>query len=353
MVYISMDDYTDKKLLSAGQTNWLFDHDELLMEWLDDNMLDEDDWRDVYKRVLAKEDEILAFLFYLYLKQLEDYSIQEKFELISNSMIKQRGHISIIIGARRSGKTTFTYQLCEYLKKRYGEKIWWFGVPAKLPDFIDGSTLDFNKIPENTTTIVDEASVQFYSRLFQSEEQVDITRKLSIVSHTGRNFIVITQSASILDINFIRQATSMIFTSKSFLTIKKERLIINPYLDYFMPRMQGQVLYFDDSHLLEIKFNRPDWWKQEYSDPYRAFKNDIEAYRFVLTILKDITDTKTILDYLGMRSYTKLTDVDIEYFKLLLEIHGSEIYGFSNSKLLEIIKRGMDDTPLNDLVKRY
>lgn len=483
MVHVSIDEYQEKKLLTDGQKRWLKDYSELLEQWLDDNIAEESDWDRIYFDVIYQRNEFLAYLFYLYLKQLD---FDNKFHAMCKKINEKRGHICVVIGNKRSGKTVLAYNIAEYLHDKFGEEIWWYGQPTTLPKFIKGQTIDFDKIPENTTTIIDESGVHLFNRYFQNQDQSNIIRKLAILGHTGRNLITITQclpkdykifvanglkklsdieygekiksfnfrtheieeclafpskvkikkkviittednekiecslehkwfimtqevnvkraknlevgdllccmkltfkkikkieivdcneemidldvprlrnfilengvishnSASIVDVGLLRQSTSVIFTSPSFLRLRRERLIIDERINYFMPKKVSDALYFDGDSMFEISFPLPKWWKSIYSNPYSVFKRDADAYRCILKMMKETDNAGYVHDYLSTRAYLKMSLADVEFvFILASEVGIDNLLALNNDNLEFAIARGFSDITINNIIK--
>lgn len=349
MVHVALDEYENKKLLTAGQREWIIDNDHLLQDWLDENFANEIDWYRFYTAITFGRDEIMSYLFYQYFFTKETLNERERLDFMIKRMATTQGFISVVIGERGTGKTTIAYIIAKKLHDKHKHRIWWFGTPAVLPDFIEGSTIDFNKIPEGVTVILDEASVQFFSRDAQSGEQINVIKKLPLIRQQNKNFIVITQSASIIDINFLRQSTSLLFTSHFFLKMSRERLIFDERMNYFMPKTKGEALYYDNGLILNVNFKKPSWFKEEFSTPYKKFRTTIEKYRYIFAVLKDVDDPRLVLEYLSYRG-EPFTYEEAEYFRLLLREFKEKIYSMPDMQLKKIVEEGMDDTPLNDII---
>src|SRR3989304_3036813 len=106
MVYINTDNYSNRILLTKGQVEWIRDYDELLQEWIDDNDFENVDEWDIKKKKYKASDAILQYFFFLYLRQKEYYTYEKKIQTIARKIYEDKGHIMLVLGQRRSGKTT-------------------------------------------------------------------------------------------------------------------------------------------------------------------------------------------------------------------------------------------------------
>lgn len=350
LVYITLEEFSERKLLSEGQSHWIEEHDNVLMQWIDENIADDIDGLALYNDIVLNGDPVKAYVFYLYMWQKETLTFDERFTEMCEKVQLYDGGLNLIIGPRRTGKTALAYSIAEYISKNHGRDVWWLGPPAKLPKFIVGQTMDMDKVPEGALVIVDEASLKYFGRDMHSEKQKEDMKKLGIISHTSRTFLFLTQAEAIVDITILRQATSLIFTAPTFLTLRKQRLIINEHLNYFMPKRVGAAMYFDGYSLYEINFGLPAWWNNEYSKPYSKLQGDADAFKFILLLLEDTEDAKAIVQYLGLRSY-KIDEYKVQYIKLLIGEYGHEyLLSLPKDKLETIIKAGFDDLPINDII---
>jgi len=351
MVYISMEDFTQRKLLAEGQRQWLEDHDNEVQSWADENLEDEADSIALYRNVVLGDNDILGYLFYVYL-QNRDESPERKFIKVVNKIRHKDGAVIPIIGPKRKGKTSLCYTICQYLHDFFGFHIWWLGPPAKLPPFIDGQTLNDSKIPKGSIIIYDEAAIQAGSRTSYDKEQREFIAKLAVTGHHGKYYFIITQNQALFDITFLRQADALIFVGQTFITLKNTRLIVNEYLNYFMPKRIGDALYYDDDLIIDFSWQLPIWWKEKYSKPYAPFVNEIEMYRFVFKILDDFPhiENERLLSFLHKRD-TRMEEHQLEYVRQLAESYGVTKLLSMNDKLLdEVVQKGYDDTPIQDIL---
>jgi len=348
MVIITMDEFqSSKKMMNEARKRWLLLHRNSLDRWIYNN-ISYDETKTTRNKAIS--DERLIPFFYSIVKQDEEYNFIKLEKMLEP--FKNRGHILLVVGKRNSGKTVLAYLLSEMLHKEYNDKIWWFGLPSEFPSFIENSTFDFNKIPENTTTILDESSVQFYNRLSATRGQRDVMRQLPIIRHSRRNFIVITQGIDIMDVAFLKNTSSIIWTSPiKFQFLDKERReTVDSSLDLFIPREKGKALYYSDDNLFQFEFLLPDWWKEEYSTPYSRLRSRAKAIRIITILLSEGIDSDTIKTQLSMRGMD-ISVLELEQIRELLNRTDPAILSLPDSELLKLIEMGFDDTPLGETKK--
>ena len=350
MVYINTDNYSNRILLTKGQVEWIRDYDELLQEWIDDNDFENVDEWDIKKKIYKGSDAILQYFFFLYLRQKEYYTYEKKIQTIARKIYEDKGHIMLVLGQRRSGKTTFILSLLYEIKKLYNLKICWYGMPTQLPSFVDFQTFNMSKIPENSVTITDEASMYFSSRNSMKTKQKIEMQNIPVLGHSRKRMIIISQHEGLIDINWIRQASSILFTTKVIIPTRKERLIINEQLNYFMPLQKGEILYFDNDTIFEIKFKLPDWWQEKYSTPYKKFRNNGEKYITICKLLNDNIPKEEINTLLSYRN-TSIDLSTLEFIWRLADKIGIEnLLSKKEDELEKLVDNGFNDMPLNDII---
>lgn len=360
MVYITMDEWQSRAILKEGQIEWLWKHQTALERWMAQKRMPEIDRENIRNDIYNMQNPHLAFFFYLYCFQEQTLNDEKKLALImrkflgmsSTDTIPKKGNIILIMGQRGSGKTAFAYSICDELNRKYHQEIWWYGPPCILPPFIKGHTLDMNKIPQGAIVLFDEAGVQSYARNTMKTEQVQETQRIPLIRQHDKSFIVITQDEALLDRNWLIQSTCMIFLSKTFIPVRKRRLVINEYLTYFMPQKQGEALYFDNNSIFTLRFKLPTWWNNKYSKPYAPFQSQTEMFRTFIEILKDESDIYEIMHQLSLRN-GNIGEYQAEYIKRISNSIGiNKLLNYSDARLNEILVKGFYDTPINDLIEK-
>lgn len=346
MVLCDISEFEGKTMLKWGVDKWLNSHSITFQKYLDENLSKVD--RTPFKESI-KGNELQMILMR---KVLDQYtkSSNDKVNDIIDDMFKYRGKLYMIVGSKRSGKTAFAYKLCEALNTKHKEKVWWFGPPATIPPFIEGCTLNENKLPAVCTIIADEAGIQFWSRISGNNTN-DFLKKLPVMAHTSRNVIVITQSTAITDLNFIRLSDGLFYKTYSVFQNENERIKLSDQLRLFMPKANQpeKVLFYDSQNIYTINFTLPEWWNDKYSKPYRKFNNKGELYRFVLGLIDDEVNNPRIIEQTELRG-SSISNVDIETIRMIADHWDlKELLKRTNSQIVEAIEEGFDDTPLNDL----
>lgn len=360
MVYITVDDWQAKTALKDGQIDWLWSHQTALERWMSNKKMPQVDRAAIRKEIFESTNPHMAYFFWLYCYQEQTMNDEKKFRIIidkflgktQNNPQTKKGQILLIMGQRGSGKTAFAYSLCDEIHKKYREEIWWFGPPCVLPPFIKNRTLDLKKIPRNVIVLFDEAGVQAYARTSMKTSQIQDTQKIPLIRQHDKSFIVITQDEALLDRNWLIQSSAIVFLSKTLFHFRRRRLVINEYMTYFMPSRKGELLYFDNSSILTLKFRLPIWWSDRYSKPYAPFENMAEMYRAMLSIMEDVGDNMEIIQQLSLRN-ADIDDFQVEFVKRIAISQGIDrLLAMPDEALTELLEQGYYDTTLNDISER-
>ena len=342
---ISVDEMQNKLMLSSSYKHYIQQHFYRLRRWADNNLTYESRQQFLDDALIAMENNIenKLFAYYLLIKQDQLTNI-EKINKIVNRLLHHNCILGVV-GKRGSGKTYLCYYLAYQLHLR-GEEVWVLGPPVDVPPFVKQTTLDIDKIPSNTTTIITEAGLRFFSRTAMRIDQIDVMRKLPVIRHSARSFIFETQNLSLQDVNFLRNLDCLVFKSFSLLQSDTEKIKIHDDFKQFMPSRIDQCLYIDENGILCFHVPLESWWNPIYGLPYRRFKNNGEAYRFILRLLEELDDSQ-IVEELGLKGY-KMREVDIAKIRMFAEGYNvKQLIELDDDLLEEVINRGWDDTPIN------
>lgn len=353
MVVFSISDVEEgKKLLHGGLRRWIDLHKTEIRKWLDDNVSYDD--REDFMNYLFKCDDNNPILLavHLIIRQ-KNQSNEEKILKMVEMLNNYKGLLWIIVGKRHSGKTALMHRIAELYKRLYNGKVYWFGPPAVLPDYINGHTLDQNEIPPGSLVLIDEASILFFSRLSyeQNDYKGNFIMQLPVIRHGDKNYIFCTQSSAITDLNIIRLCDAIIFKTRSVLQAQNERFNVSEQLSFFMPQKINEALFYSNEELFIFNYNLPKWWKEEYSKPYAPFKNVSELYRFIIELLKYNITTKRIIELVGIRGYNA-SELEIETIKMYANFFGIDKLLSLDDKMLKfVIEKGFDDTDILNMYK--
>jgi len=334
MVEVTLSDVSKKKMLTTDYMEWLRLNYGYVLKWMYEN-LEPASYGDFLKILKTQ-----PFVIYMVIRQARDDNYKKINEVVRR--ISKPGHINMIIGAKRSGKTTFGFYLCSKIANH--RDVWWFGPPCELPPFFKGSTMEYNNLPQDVHVVIDEASVQFLNRT--SNQQIDVIQMLPIIGHSGRSFTIITQSTAISDINFFKLTDSLIF--KTFTTIQSEteRFKVSDELRIFMPRRINEFLYYDNEDIYTGKFTLPNWWTEKYSTPYGVFKDNYEMFKFIIKSLKDMKEDTQIVRQVQLKG-RDIDEMIVGYIRMLAEVFGEEtLLNLPKNELVSMIEKGYDDTSL-------
>lgn len=349
MVRVTIDEWEGKKALHSNHMDWLIRNEPAVIRFADNHIAYKSRYEFI-SRIYNNDDD--AFTASLIIKTIERYTNSQRIYKLLRS-IRKKGGLHIFVGGRGSGKTYLAY-FAAYQLHKMGERIWYLGPPVELPDFIEGSTIDFDKVPENVIVIMDEVSVQFFSRKAGTNKHDEVIQKLPLVRQTKKTYIVITQNLYLQDTNFLRQVSSITLTKTPILQEETERtsrkIKLMEDLNIFLPEKVGTALYYDDDQLFRVNIPLLSWWKDEYSNPYRSFHTEAEKYRFIIKLSKDLDDPDDIAIQLGLRS-SWMEPMEIEKMLLLTKDYDfNYLLSLNDNELINLIEMGYDDTPINDMV---
>ena len=346
MVVSSISDMESKKMLGFGMAKWMEKHENELRKWLDTN-ISFDDRENFIDRIFSNE--LLLYATHMVVKQSRTAN-EDKIASILQELNDRTGLIYLIVGSKRSGKTSLLHILGENLKKRYGREVWWYGPPAVIPKYMDGHTMDMDRIPPGSLVLIDEASVLFFSRV-RDEMSTDFIRRLPVIAHADKNYIFCSQSSAITDLNIARLADAIIFKTYSVLQQGTERFSVSDQLQFFMPNKVNEALYFDNSKIMTFTYPLPPWWTDTYSKPYAPFRTPAEYYRFVLYLIRDGIPLKKVIEVVGMRG-RKIEQIEAEEIRMIANHYGMDyLLNLPDVQMSELIESGFDDTPLLEQLK--
>ena len=246
---------------------------------------------------------------YHVLEDAERWSNDEKIKICMDQM-STGSQIIGIMGDRRQGKSTLAWQLADLMSKPpYNRKIYtaYCDEAPPIATRISGAT----ECPEGGVFVGDEMHMHgIDARRGNTNAAQALTYTLTVLGHSDRTFIIITQDASLID---FRAKTLF-----NFLLLKKlpqnatentKHLIHSGY--GIMKPKNKQYTYFqsDTDHLL-VKFGMPSWWSNKWSKTFGILKKDIVALE---KIIKDSDsgskDTEIVANLASMGYKISLIEV--------------------------------------------
>lgn len=328
-----------------GLRNWLDYHSPDLLSWTQKN-IDFSSWESFQENVWNSP-ELMGVMYHV-IRQ-DNFRNSTKVDMLLNELHKHDG-IYMILGKPGAGKTALMHFLGEKLYEEFKERLVWFGPPTKLPKHIQFNTLSMDKLPLNAVVLLDEASIQCFSR-----SRSEIIRDLATQRHSDRTWIFCSQMASLADVNITRLSKGVFFlspTTFSHGTERQQMFTLGGDLKMLIPSVPGRCLYFDNDKLIRFNYYLPDWWSDEYSKPYRKFKTKADSYRAIFQLLDDGQDIEGIMKQLSIRE----TSIDERKLRVIISNYrkkGSALSSLPDSILTDYIDAGWDDTPINTLAERY
>lgn len=340
----SVSEHTKKKVQIRGMKEYLMMNWNRTLRKIEEQNEKSKDIEDEFWKCRNNPSKI--FVTYNIMKTEEDFPDNKtRLEFLTNKVAKEGSGI-LILGAKRAGKTSFMHTLA-YMLHKQGRPCWWYGIPAKVPPFFEGSSVKADKFPENCTIFCDEASIVHAAR-HRNETSQDFIRNLMTEAHRGRSVVFSTQSSAISDVNILRAVDIMIFKSPSLFQFETERkgFYIDQQLLNYMPTSPEKYLYVDNLNIFEGKTELPKWWTEEYSKPYAHFRDKGEKARFIFSLIKDKVKTKDIITHLRTRgSNAELWE--IEWLKVMLQ-NNPKLYLMNENNLKKMMEKGLSDTSINE-----
>lgn len=184
--------------------------------------------------------------------------------------------ILLIIGKRGSGKTALGMKVLELFNKKTNKKCYILGYDKiKLPRWII-KVDNLEKIPNNSTVLVDEGAVSFFSREAMKNPNKNLSKIMAIARHKNLTLTLITQNSAMIDLNVLRLADSLLLKEPSLLQSNFERKALKDIYDNVsllfkdIKDKHSHFVVWDDDFQGILKYNLPDFWSEDVS---KSFKN--------------------------------------------------------------------------------
>lgn len=128
--------------------------------------------------------------------------IHKKFEEI----VPNEGHMGMIFGDIRSGKSCLAYALLEHLSMEYNRDAYVYGLPREKAYLLPPSITpiySLDDLAENSIVLFDEAYISFYSRMSSSNINKMMDTLAGLVGQKNILAIYITQQTRRLEIGIV------------------------------------------------------------------------------------------------------------------------------------------------------
>jgi hypothetical protein len=222
-----------------------------------------------------------ALLAYILSLNYTDVSSNEERYEKAFTIIAEEGMFSILVGAKRHGKTAAAIVLMEWCVEN-GYDVYWYGYYPKMkeiyPEF--KQTLNLKKI-ENAVAIVDEAIIMWFGREAMTRELKNRVKGLPTAGHRGLSIVFLSQTFQI-DPTIRLLADSIWFKPLFTFEFFQQGLKINPVVKYALPKNKKQNLllnlHTEEAYMFENEL--PKRWCEELSKPFALIKDEGKAREF-------------------------------------------------------------------------
>lgn len=218
-------------------------------------------------------------------------TIQHNYELSKQQRIMEtlqricaEGTLTIMLGAKRHGKTATTFWIAEkalmYLEELNLSNIYWFGYNPAIDEHYPQikQTWDFKDIEDDSLVLFDESAILLNSREAMSSSNRSKVKQLPIIGHRGISTIFITQSGQMADVSLFLLADYVWF-KPYFVSEFDSRLNIPDYIKFVLPTDKPENLLYDlnTENLLLFENPLPKNWNDELSKPFRRIETKEQA----------------------------------------------------------------------------
>jgi len=185
--------------------------------------------------------------------------------------------ILLIAGKRGSGKTALGMKFLELFHRKTRKKCYILNYKhVKLPRWIKKAS-SIEEIPDNAIVLIDEGAILFSARDAMKESNKLLSKLMIIARHKNLSLILISQNSSMIDLNVLRLADSLILKEPSLLQAEFERPAIKKIYKKVEPhfkKLENKNVYFylwDDDFEGLVKYNLPEFWSEAISKSFKKF----------------------------------------------------------------------------------
>jgi len=189
--------------------------------------------------------------------------------------IQEGSTISIILGARGSGKSALGIKMLENVHAKKNSRCFALGFGQKeLPSWIT-AVENVTEIMNDSFVLLDEGGIFFSSRKSMSTVNKVLSDLILISRHKNLNIIFISQNSSNLDVNILRQADCLLLKRSSLLQKDFERKKIKELYEAHMAEFEklkddkGLVYIHADSFQGFVSNPLPSFWSTGLSKSFK------------------------------------------------------------------------------------
>jgi len=286
-----MDYEQDKPMKEVSALTYILGHKSLLHKFLNEKIRKKD-WGKVTGELMTKSPILLAN----FLKINYETSESERISKIIREISKE-GMLTIMLGAKRFGKTAASIWLAEQLI-RMEKKVYWFGFYPHLKKVYPEirQVLDLRKIDDGTV-IFDETLIMMFGREAMVREIRDRVKALPTMGHRGMSIIFISQSLRIDAL--IKDLADFLwfkplFTYSIFDSGLRD---VDQMVKYMLPfnKWENLVLNLHTQEPYIFSNPLPEKWDDDLSKPFSRLESRDEALEFFDKCRKAFSEREAVL----------------------------------------------------------
>lgn len=277
----------DLPLRFDSALQYIEDHSSLFYRFLRERVREEDQERAAAE--LIKEPAIVANM----LKNNQAMTDMEKMDKVMD-LVSTPGNVTVMIGAKRHGKTATAFWAIDLLLDM-GKKIIWYGYSQDIAKHYPQLTQTFNtKKVEDAVLVVDESAIIADALDFAHKEQKDRMKLIWVSGHSDYSTIYISQTFRInvkilnaMDIIWFKP-----FFNMDFDRVEARDKFSETY-EYLKPVRKNENLVIDrqTNNSWFFENDLPAKWCDGLSKPLRKLKTREDAMKY-LHILEDAKMSK-------------------------------------------------------------
>ena len=292
------DSEKSKPFNEISARNYIHGHRGMLQRFLNEKARKED-WLYILQIMIKKNPMMLANMLRLNYTQNET----QRVNMVINEMVLE-GMFTLLLGAKRHGKTASSYWLVEILLEK-GIDVYWFGYYPELKKIYPRikQVLEISKI-EKGVLIYDEALITMFSRDAMTSAIKERVKVLPTMGHRGVSILWLSQSLRIDPM--IRDLLDFIWFKPMFsMEVFKSGLQgIDYTMKFMMPSSKKENLVINLHTQEPYMFNNPlpRRWSDKLSKPFAMIHDRKLAKEYCDNLLEagfNQRETNTLLKQRG------------------------------------------------------